>query len=121
MGVEFVQHGNFDKTDKYFKSLMNKDYLAILDKYGRLGVDALRSATPIDTGLAARSWDYVIEQDNGQTRLVWTNDDIESGVSVVIMVDRGHCSRSGTWVPGAHFINKAISPIIAQIAKEVAV
>lgn len=119
MGVYFTHKGNFNKTDKYFKSLLDRDYLKILDKYGRMGVDALRAATPIDTGLAAASWNYKIENDGKQTRLIWTNDDIENGINVVILVDRGHATRSGTWVEGQHFIDKAISPIIAQLAREV--
>ena len=118
-GIYFTQKGDFSNTEKYFKDLLDKKYLDILDKYGRIGVDALRSATPIDTGLAASSWAYHIEQEGGQTRLVWTNDDIEGGCNVAILVDRGHATKSGSWVPGLHFIDEAISPIIAEIAREV--
>lgn len=121
MGVKFTHKGDFSKTEKYFDSLMKKDYLAILDKYGQMGVNALRQATPVDTGLAASSWGYAIETENGQTRLIWTNNDIEGGINVVILVDRGHVSKSGSWVPGRHFIDEAISPVIAQLAKEVVV
>lgn len=120
MGVYFTQKGDFKKTEAYFNSLLNKDYLKILDIYGQKGVDALRAATPIDTGLAASSWGYRIEQDNGQTRLIWTNDDIEGGCNIVILIDRGHATKSGSWVPGLHFIDEAIAPIIAELAREVA-
>ena len=120
-GIYFTGQGNFNNTEKYFKSLLNQDYLKILDKYGQRGVEALRAATPVDTGLAASSWGYAIEVEGGQTRLVWTNDDIEGGCNIAILVDRGHVSRSGSWVQGQHFIDEAISPIIAQIAMEVAV
>lgn len=121
MGVEFVQHGDFGKTEEYFNSLLKKDYLDILNLYGQKGVDALISATPIDTGLAASSWGYKIETDGKETRLIWTNSDIEGGLNVAILVDRGHCSRSGSWVEGYHYIDQAISPIIAEIAREVTV
>lgn len=120
MGVYFTQKGDFSKTDKYFESLLKKDYFKILDKYGQMGVDALRRATPVDTGLASSSWGYTIETDGDQTRLIWTNDDIEGGCNVVVLVDRGHATKAGGWVPGQHFIDPAISPIIAQIAREVA-
>ena len=122
MGVISFHHkGNFSKTDKYFSSLMHKDYLDILTKYGQMGVEALIAATPVDTGLASRSWGYRIEHGDGVVRLIWTNDDIEGGVNVVVLVDRGHATKSGSWVPGQHFIDEAISPIIAQIAREVTV
>lgn len=121
MGVSFTHKGNFKKTEDYFNSLLNKDYLKILHKYGELGVEALSAATPVDTGLAASSWGYEITNENGQTSLIWTNNDIEGGINVVLLVDRGHVSKSGSWVPGQHFIDEAISPIIAQIAREVTV
>lgn len=121
MGVYFTQKGDFSKTDKYFKSLLDKDYLQILDRYARLGVEALRAATPVDTGLAASSWDYEIVSEKGSTSIIWSNSDIEGGINVVILVDRGHVSKSGSWVPGQHFINQAISPVIAELAREVTV
>lgn len=121
MGVYFTQQGNFNNTERYFKSLLNKDYLKILNYYGQKGVDALRAATPIDTGLAAESWGYKIEDNGQETRLVWTNNDIEGGCNVVILIDRGHATKSGSWVPGLHFIDETIGPIIAEIAREVAV
>lgn len=119
MGVYFQGKGDFSKTEQYFKSLLNKDYMSILSKYGQMGVEALRAATPVDTGLASSSWNYEIVNEDGQVRLIWTNDDIEGGINVVVLVDRGHCTKSGSWVPGQHFIDDAISPIIAQIAREV--
>ena len=119
MGVYFTQKGDFKKTDDYFNSLLKKDYLSILHKYGKRGVDALSAATPVDTGLAASSWDYEIHTEDGAVVLTWINRDIEGGMNVVILVDRGHVSKSGSWVAGQHFIDEAISPIIAEIAREV--
>ena len=121
MGVHFTHQGNFIKTENYLKSLLHKDYLSILNKYGQMGVEALAAATPVDTGRAANSWSYEITNENGCTSLIWTNNDIEGGINVVLLVDKGHCTKSGSWVPGQNFIDPAISPIIAQIAREVAV
>lgn len=118
-GIYFTQKGDFKNTEKYFKDLLDKKYLDILNRYGQLGVDALRRATPVDTGLAASSWGYTIEQEGGTTRLVWTNDDIEGGCNVAILIDRGHATKSGSWVSGIHFIDEAIAPIIAEIVREV--
>lgn len=120
-GIYFTHKGDFKKTEEYFKSLMNKDYLKILETYGQKGVEALMDATPVDSGLAASSWGYSIEQENGQTRLVWTNSDIEGGYNIVVLIDRGHATKSGSWVPGLHFIDETISPIIAELAREVVV
>ena len=119
MGVHFTQKGDFNNTERYFKSLLNRDYLSILNNYGQLGVEALRAATPVDTGLAASSWKYEIATENGQTKLIWANSDIEGGINVIYLIDRGHATKSGTWVTGQHFVDDAIAPIIAQLAREV--
>lgn len=123
MGAVYFRHkGNFSKTIDYFKKLLGRDYLSILDKYGQMGVDALRQATPIDSGLSAESWNYEIdiEPNTHEVRLIWTNSNLaKEKLNIVILVDRGHVSRSGTWVPGQHFIDPAIGPIISKIAEEV--
>lgn len=115
MGVYFTHKGDFNNVEKWFNSLLNREYLNVLSYYGQMGVQALRSATPKDTGLAATSWNYQIEYDGTCSRLVFTNDDIEGGCSVVILVDRGHATKDGKWVPGKHFINNALDPIIKQL------
>lgn len=118
MGVSFTHKGNFDKTENWFKKLLHLDQMSILKKYGEMGVNALRTATPIDTGLAASSWSYHIVNDGASTKIVWENSDIEGGCSVVVLVDRGHATKSGGWVPGQHFIDPAIEPIIKRLNDE---
>lgn len=117
--ITFEHKGNFSKTERFFNMLLHEDWKNLLNMYGQKGVDALRSATPVDTGLAASSWNYIISQDKDGYHLTWTNDDIEGGINVVVLIDRGHATKSGTWVPGYHFIDNAIDPIIKQLAEEV--
>ena len=113
--IYFTQKGDFNKVQKWLNSLLNKDYLNVLSIYGQKGVNALRAATPVNSGLAASSWNYQISLEKGHTTLTWTNDDIEGGCSVVILLDRGHATKSGTWVPGLHFIDTALDPIIKEL------
>ena len=114
-GIYFTQKGDFNKVQKWLNSLLNKEYLNVLSIYGQKGVEALRAATPVDTGLAASSWNYQISFERGATSIAWTNDDIEGGCSVVILIDRGHATKSGTWVPGLHFIDDALMPVIKEM------
>lgn len=113
--IYFTQKGDFNKVQKWLNSLLNKEYLNILSIYGQKGVEALRAATPVDSGLAASSWSYQISFERGATSIAWTNDDIEGGCSVVILIDRGHATKSGTWVPGSHFIDTALNPVIKEL------
>lgn len=119
MGVYFTHKGNFNRVEKWLNSLLNLDYLNMLSTYGQRGVEALRAATPIETGLAASSWRYEIGHNGQCTTLTWINDDIEGGYSVVILVDRGHATKDGGWVPGQHFIEAALDPIIQELSDAV--
>lgn len=119
MGVVFTHKGDFTKTEEWLNKLRHKEYLNMLATFGDRGVNALRAATPIDSGLAANSWRYQIEESLGTTSLVWINDDIEGGCNVAVLIDRGHATKSGSWVPGRHFIDPAIDPIIKDLADTV--
>jgi hypothetical protein len=119
MGVKITSHGNFNKTESWLKRLLERSYLKKLDKYGKMGVDALRRATPVDTGLAASSWHYQVIVDGDSGKLTWYNDDIEGGCTVVVLVDRGHATKSGGWVAGKHFIEPALDPIMKKLEDEV--
>ena len=70
-----VKHkGNFSNTEKFFNRVLKKNYLNILDEYGKLGVEALSMNTPADSGETANSWDYGIDKGNGTVTLYWTNN-----------------------------------------------
>lgn len=115
MSITFSHKGDFSNTIKFLNKLQKKSYRNILERYGRIGVEALRAATPVNTGLAASSWYFDIE-DNGETStLSWGNSDIEGGCNVAILIDKGHATKSGTWVPGYNFIEPTLDPILEQL------
>lgn len=118
--VTFSHTGDFKKTERFLNFLLKKDYLNVLDKYGRMGVEALKAATPVNTGLVASSWNYIIENtSDGITKLTWINTDIEGGVNIAVLIDKGHATKSGGWVEGKHYITDAIDPIITELKREV--
>lgn len=120
MALITVKHkGDFKKTTKFFARMLNRDYASILDKYGREGVDALSSATPVGTGETAASWFYEIEKNGDFISLVWSNGNVNDGVNIAIVVDRGHANGRGYWIQGQHYIEPAILPVMENIAKEV--
>ena len=54
-----IKHkGDFSKVTKYLEKAKKGVNIRSLDKYGQAGVEALRSATPVRTGLTANSWYY---------------------------------------------------------------
>ena len=56
--ISFRQKGDFSKATKYLERLREFAILDVLDKYGREGVAALSSATPVESGRTASSWYY---------------------------------------------------------------
>ena len=116
--VRFSQKGDFSKLTSYFERLKEVVRLGELDKYGREGVDALASATPLDSGLTASSWSYEIEHRNGTIKIAFRNANIQNGVPIAIILQYGHGTRNGGWVQGRDYINPAIQPVFDKIANE---
>ena len=113
--ITFRQKGDFSKTRRYLEKSKTAIRLSDLDKYGRQGVAALASATPVDTGLTASSWDYTIENRNGIIKISFTNSNIQNGVPIAVILQYGHGTGTGGWVQGRDYINPAIQPIFDEI------
>ena len=113
--ITIRQKGDFSKLTRFLERAKEVVRLGDLDKYGREGVAALASATPVDTGLTASSWYYVIETENGRTKINFCNSNIQSGVPIAIILQYGHATRNGGWVEGRDYINPAIQPIFDKI------
>lgn len=116
--INFRQTGDWSKTTNFMKRLKQRKYLNSLDKYGQRGVDALSSATPVDTGKTANSWSYEIRNNNKKVSIVFKNSNIVNGVPIAIILQYGHGTRNGGWVEGRDYINPAIQPIFDEIVKE---
>lgn len=113
--VRFRHRGDFSKTIKYLGKVKKAVRLSDLDKYGREGVAALASATPVDTGLTASSWYYEITNKNGIITISFHNKNIQNGVPIAIILQYGHGTGTGGWVEGRDYINPAIQPVFDKI------
>ena len=114
--ISFRQKGDFSNLSSYFERVKEKVKLGDLDKYGRAGVSALASATPVDSGQTANSWYYEIERQNGSVSIVFNNSNVNKGVPIAIILQYGHGTGTGGWVQGRDYINPAIQPIFDEIA-----
>ena len=115
--ISFRQKGDFSKLNRYLERVKESAKIGVLDKYGREGVAALSSATPVETGKTANSWYYEIERQNGSTSIVFKNSNINNGVPIAIILQYGHGTKNGGWVQGRDYINPAIQPIFDKIAE----
>lgn len=116
--IKISTRGSFDKTFKFMKSMKDKKYREILNRYAQEGVDALTAATPRDTGKTAESWGYRIQYTDHSVIIYWTNDNAPYGVSVAFLIQHGHATRGGGYVQGIDFINPALKPVFEKIAND---
>lgn len=118
-GIQIVSKGSFDKATAYLERLRMLKFDGILNDYGQRGVDALMAATPRNTGELVNSWSYTIERGGDRAKIEWHNSDIEGGYSVALLVQYGHGTNNGGYVPPHDYINPAIGPILEELAMRI--
>mgnify|MGYP006906714804 FL=1 len=111
-----TQKGSFRNAERFFDNSkdLSRRLRTAFDRYGAEGVEALRSATPKDSGFTADGWSYTIE-DWG---IGFNNSNIQNGYSVALLIQYGHATKNGGYVQGIDFINPALRPIFDKIAEE---
>lgn len=119
MGVSFHHKGDFRNLERFVKNVTGGRIFRELDAEAQKGVAALASATPIDTGLTADSWDYVINNNRGNYSITWHNYNVNKGVNIAIILQFGHGTGTGGYVAGRDYINPTIVPIFMEISDRV--
>lgn len=115
--ITFKQKGDFKKLNSFLERSKNALQLGELDKYAMRVVEALRNSTPIDSGETAKSWGYRIERRKDRVSIVFTNDNIQNGVPIAVILQYGHGTGWGGYVEGRDYINPAVRPIFDDMAE----
>lgn len=116
--ITFKSRGDFQHTEKFLNRMSKRQYLNILSRYGDMGVNALASATPKDSGRTASAWRYEISGGRGNTTITFVNDNTNRNVNIAIILQYGHGTGTGGYVQGRDYINPAIQPIFDKITEE---
>lgn len=117
--ITVTSPGSFKKTEDFLGQMSKGELYKVLEHYGSVGVTALASATPVDSGLTANAWTYEIVNRKGNHSIIWHNTNVISGIPVAILIQYGHATRSGGWIEGRDYINPVIKPLFDQITNEV--
>lgn len=115
--ISYSYSGDFKGTKNFLANLKKRNFISKLDKYGQMGVDALREATPKDTGKTANSWYYEIEETRDSVTIRWLNSNTNRSIPIALLIQYGHATRDGGWISGRDYINPALKPIFDAIAK----
>ncbi len=117
--INIKSSGSFKGANSFLNKILGRQTIEqVLDRYGRMGVDALSSATPTDTGFTSRSWRYEVHQSKGKHMLWFTNDNVIDGIPVAILIQYGHGTKNGGYVQGYDYINPVIRPLFDKIAND---
>ena len=114
--LKVTQRGSFENAERFFDNSkgLSRRLRTAFERYGAQGVEALRSATPKDSGLTADSWTYTIEN----WGIGFNNSNVNNGYAVALLIQYGHGTKNGGYVQGIDFINPALKPIFDKIAEE---
>lgn len=112
------QKGDYAKLTRYLVNVNKTVKKRDLHKYGKEGVAALSSTTPVDTGLTASSWYYEIEHGQGRSSITFYNSNVQNGIPIAIILQYGHGTGGGGWVEGRDYINPALQPIFDRLAED---
>lgn len=122
MKINFEHKGGFNNLENFLVKSLHISPLVrpILEKYGKRGVEALKEATPKDSGKTADSWVYeIIKDERGNYQIVWSNTNVVDGwANVAILLQYGHATRNGGFVKGVDYINPAIEKVFQGMAEE---
>lgn len=110
--------GEFRNLKRFLSKKISPDILSILNSYGAQGVSALAAATPQRSGRTAAAWQYRITSSYGSYRIAWYNTHVNNGIPIAIILQYGHGTGTGGYVPGIDYINPAIRPIFEQISRD---
>lgn len=113
--------GDSNKMQNSLRKILRGDIFADLDKYGQMGVEALAKATPVRSGLTSQSWGYRVIRSRRNPGIEWFNSSLDTagGTPVAILIQYGHATGTGGYVPGIDFINPVMKPIFDQIVDDV--
>lgn len=116
--ISVTSKGDLAKTIIFINALRAGTFTADLHAYGRMGVEALSRATPVESGLTANSWGYSILKGK-RKGIQWFNTNVVDGIPVAILIQYGHATGNGAYIEGRDFINPAIQPIFDKISENV--
>lgn len=113
--------GDTKHTDKMLKKIVGRKYVDRIKYLCIKGVERLKEATPVRSGLTANSWEYVITVDKGKIDVTFTNDNLagKDQLPVAILIQYGHLTRDGYYIRGIDYINPALKPIFEELAKSI--
>lgn len=113
MEISFESKGGFENVERWLDKVSKTDMSSPLNQIAGQGTRSLSTHTPIgDTGETANSWKGTITKSGDVTEIAWTNNaHPEARVNVAKLIDLGHGTGTGGYVPPRPYIKEAMAPV----------
>lgn len=112
MNIGITTTGDFSAATSWLKRAAKANPQNALKALGSQGVSRLASATPKDTGQTAAGWACKVKKTSTGWDIEWYNTaHAGTGVNVAKILQLGHGTGTGGYVPGRDYINPALKPI----------
>lgn len=121
MGIKLESKGNFKKTIRFLDNIIEMDPFIerTLRKYGAMGVKRLKEYTPRDSGKTAESWTYQVSVTDRASTVSWWNENVNNGVPIALVIEYGHITGWGGYVPPHPYISEALLPVILELQDKI--
>jgi hypothetical protein len=119
MKVKVSSSSDFGKTRKYIDKVYHIFHRTNFDVYGEEGVNALRDATPVDSGKTRDSWRYRVVKNGNRVTIHWINDNANEGVNIAIILQYGHATGWGSYVEGTDYVNPAMKGVFKELSDKI--
>ena len=118
MKIKFGSSGDFKNILSWLDKTKSSDAHAMLTKIADEGRVALQAATPIgQTGRTASGWEARVERTPNGAELSYVNNaHIEAGVNVAKILQLGHGTGTGGYVPPINYIPPAMDGIMTKVS-----
>lgn len=117
--INIRQKGDFHKTFDFLNRCKDPYNEKKFREFGEKGVAALKSATPVNSGLTSESWCYYIKKTKDSISISFNNSNIVNGVPIAIILQYGHIAKDGSWISGQNYVDPALQELFKEIINSV--
>lgn len=120
MKISFESKGDFDVVRSWLKKVVSTNPSVAINQIASEGTRSLAANTPKDTGETAAGWKAEVSTKGGVTEIGWINTaHPEAGVNVAKLIELGHGTRTGGYVPPNPYIKDAMNPIFKDAGDKI--
>jgi hypothetical protein len=121
MEILFDSKGDFGEISKWLDNVSKRSPSAALNQIAREGERSLSNNTPRDTGATASGWKGEVTAKGTTSEVAWVNTaHPDAGVNVAVIIEQGHGTGTGGYVPPRPYIQKAMDSVWSNAGDKIA-